>query len=236
MILDVRDVHTFYGTSHILFGVSLDVGEGETVCLLGRNGAGKSTTLRSIMGLTPPASGSITYHGVQLMGKPPYSIAKLGIGFVPDDRGIFADLTVHENLEVAETRRRGGGNGEAWTLERVYAAFPSLQGLRARRGEHLSGGEQRLLSVARALLTHPRLLIFDEPAEGLSPLVVRAVRDWIRRLKQGGISILLSEQNVRFALEVSDRAYVIDKGVIRHQGSVEELRANEEVRKRYLMV
>ena len=236
MILDVRDVHTFYGTSHILFGVSLDVGEGETVCLLGRNGAGKSTTLRSIMGLTPPASGSITYNGVQLIGKPPYSIAKLGIGFVPDDRGIFADLTVHENLEVAETRRRGGGNGEAWTLERVYAAFPSLQGLRARRGEHLSGGEQRLLSVARALLTHPRLLIFDEPAEGLSPLVVRAVRDWIRRLKQGGISILLSEQNVRFALEVSDRAYVIDKGVIRHQGSVEELRANEEVRRRYLMV
>jgi len=234
--LDVRDVHTFYGTSHILFGVSLNVGEGETVCLLGRNGAGKSTTLRSIMGLTPPASGSITYNGVQLMGKPPYSIAKLGIGFVPDDRGIFADLTVHENLEVAETRRRGSGNGEVWTLERVYAAFPMLQGLRARRGEHLSGGEQRLLSVARALLTHPRLLIFDEPAEGLSPLVVRAVRDWILRLKQSGMGILLSEQNVRFALEVSDRAYVIDKGVIRHQGSVEELKTNEEVRKRYLMV
>ena len=236
MILDVRDVHTFYGTSHILFGVSLDVGEGETVCLLGRNGAGKSTTLRSIMGLTPPASGSITYNGVELIGKPPYSIAKLGIGFVPDDRGIFADLTVHENLEVAETRRPRGDNGEVWTLERVYSAFPTLQGLRARRGEHLSGGEQRLLSVARALLTHPRLLIFDEPAEGLSPLVVRAVRDWIRRLKQSGISILLSEQNVRFAMEVSDRAYVIDNGVIRHQGSVEELRANEEVRKRYLMV
>lgn len=236
MILDVRDVHTFYGTSHILFGVSLNVGEGETVCLLGRNGAGKSTTLRSIMGLTPPASGSITYNGVQLMGKPPYSIAKLGIGFVPDDRGIFADLTVHENLEVAETRRRSGDHGEVWTLERVYSAFPTLQGLRARRGEHLSGGEQRLLSVARALLTHPRLLVFDEPAEGLSPLVVRAVRDWILRLKQSGMGILLSEQNVRFALEVSDRAYVIDKGVIRHQGSVEELKTNEEVRKRYLMV
>jgi branched-chain amino acid transport system ATP-binding protein len=234
VILDVRDLHTFYGTSHILFGVSLEVREGETVCLLGRNGAGKSTTLRSIMGLTPPASGSVTYNGVELIGKPPYTIARLGIGFVPDDRGIFADLTVHENLEIAETRRRP--NGDAWTLERLYSAFPMLQGLRARRGEHLSGGEQRLLSVARALLTHPRLLIFDEPAEGLSPLVVRAVREWIVRLKQSGMSILLSEQNVRFAMEVSDRAYVIDKGVIRHQGSVEELRANEEIRKRYLMV
>jgi len=234
VILDVRDVHTFYGTSHILFGVSLAVSQGETVCLLGRNGAGKSTTLRSIMGLTPPASGSIAYDGVELIGKPPYAIAKLGVGFVPDDRGIFADLTVHENLEVAETRRRP--NGDAWTLERLYSAFPMLQGLRTRRGEHLSGGEQRLLSVARALLTRPRLLIFDEPAEGLSPLVVRAVRDWILRLKQSGISILLSEQNVRFAIEVSDRAYVIDKGVIRHQGTVEELRANEEIRKRYLMV
>ena len=234
MILDVRDLHTFYGTSHILFGVSLEVREGETVCLLGRNGAGKSTTLRSIMGLTPPASGSVTYNGVELIGKPPYTIARLGIGFVPDDRGIFADLTVHENLEIAETRRRP--NGDAWTLERLYSAFPMLQGLRARRGEHLSGGEQRLLSVARALLTHPRLLIFDEPAEGLSPLVVRAVREWIVRLKQSGMSILLSEQNVRFAMEVSDRAYVIDKGVIRHHGSVEELRANEEIRKRYLMV
>lgn len=235
MILDVRDVHTFYGTSsHILFGVSLNVSQGETVCLLGRNGAGKSTTLRSIMGLTPPVSGSIAYNGVELIGKPPYTIARLGIGFVPDDRGIFADLTVHENLEIAETRRRP--NGDAWTLERLYSAFPTLQGLRARRGEHLSGGEQRLLSVARALLTHPRLLIFDEPAEGLSPLVVRAVREWILRLKQSGMSILLSEQNVRFAMEVSDRAYVIDKGVIRHQGSVEELRANEEIRKRYLMV
>jgi len=234
VILDVRDLHTFYGTSHILFGVSLEVREGETVCLLGRNGAGKSTTLRSIMGLTPPASGSVTYNGVELIGKPPYTIARLGIGFVPDDRGIFADLTVHENLEIAETRRRP--NGDAWTLERLYSAFPMLQGLRARRGEHLSGGEQRLLSVARALLTHPRLLIFDEPAEGLSPLVVRAVREWVLRLKQSGMSILLSEQNVRFAMEVSDRAYVIDKGVIRHQGSVEELRANEEIRKRYLMV
>jgi len=234
VILDVRDVHTFYGTSHILFGVSLAVSQGETVCLLGRNGAGKSTTLRSIMGLTPPASGSIAYDGVELIGKPPYAIAKLGVGFVPDDRGIFADLTVHENLEVAETRRRP--NRDAWTLERLYSAFPMLQGLRTRRGEHLSGGEQRLLSVARALLTRPRLLIFDEPAEGLSPLVVRAVRDWILRLKQSGISILLSEQNVRFAIEVSDRAYVIDKGVIRHQGTVEELRANEEIRKRYLMV
>ncbi len=234
MILAVRDVHTFYGTSHILFGVSLEVREGETVCLLGRNGAGKSTTLRSIMGLTPPASGSVTYNGVELIGEPPYTIARLGIGFVPDDRGIFADLTVHENLEIAETRRRP--NGDTWTLERLYSAFPTLQGLRARRGEHLSGGEQRLLSVARALLTHPRLLIFDEPAEGLSPLVVRAVREWILRLKQSGMSILLSEQNVRFAMEVSDRAYVIDKGVIRHQGSVDELRANEEIRKRYLMV
>ena len=234
MILEVRDLHAFYGTSHILFGVSLTVGAGETVCLLGRNGAGKTTTLRSIMGLTPPASGSVTYNGREVIGKPPYAIARLGIGYVPDDRGIFADLTVHENLEVAEPRRRPPG--EAWTLERLYAAFPTLHDLRTRRGEHLSGGEQRLLSVARALLTNPQFLLLDEPAEGLSPLVVRAVREWILRLKASGLSILLSEQNVRFAMEVSDRAYVIDKGVIRHQGSVAELRDNEEVRKRYLMV
>ena len=233
MILEVRDLHAFYGTSHILFGVSLSVGRGETVCLLGRNGAGKTTTLRSIMGLTPPASGSVTYDGREIIGKPPYAIAKLGIGYVPDDRGIFSDLTVHENLEVAELRRRPEG---AWTLERFYAAFPTLEGLRARRGEHLSGGEQRLLSVARALLTNPRFLLLDEPAEGLSPLVVKAVREWVLRLKASGLSILLSEQNVRFAMEVSDRAYVIDKGVIRHQGTVEELRENEEIRKRYLMV
>jgi branched-chain amino acid transport system ATP-binding protein len=234
VILEVRDLHAFYGTSHILFGVSLSVGRGETVCLLGRNGAGKTTTLRSIMGLTPPASGSVKYDGREIIGKPPYAIAKLGIGYVPDDRGIFSDLTVHENLEVAEPRRQPGG--DAWTLERVYAAFPTLSGLRGRRGEHLSGGEQRLLSVARALLTNPHFLLLDEPAEGLSPLVVKAVGEWILRLKKSGLSILLSEQNVRFAMEVSDRAYVIDKGVIRHQGSVEELRGNEEIRKRYLMV
>jgi branched-chain amino acid transport system ATP-binding protein len=233
VILEVRDLHTFYGTSHILFGVSLNVGKGETVCLLGRNGAGKTTTLRSIMGLTPPASGNITYDGLQIIGKPPYAIAKLGIGYVPDDRGIFADLTVHENLQVAESRRK---QGRAWTLERLYSEFPSLRGLRDRRGEHLSGGEQRLLSVGRALLTNPHFLLLDEPAEGLSPLVVKAVREWILRLKDSGISILLSEQNVRFAMEVSDRAYVIEKGVIRHEGSIDELRANEEIRKRYLMV
>jgi branched-chain amino acid transport system ATP-binding protein len=233
VILEVRDLHTFYGTSHILFGVSLNVGKGETVCLLGRNGAGKTTTLRSIMGLTPPASGNITYDGLQIIGKPPYAIAKLGIGYVPDDRGIFADLTVHENLQVAESRRK---QGRAWTLERLYSEFPSLRGLRDRRGEHLSGGEQRLLSVGRALLMNPHFLLLDEPAEGLSPLVVKAVREWILRLKDSGISILLSEQNVRFAMEVSDRAYVIEKGVIRHEGSMDELRANEEIRKRYLMV
>jgi len=234
VILEVRDLHTFYGTSHILFGVSLSVGRGETVCLLGRNGAGKTTTLRSIMGLTPPASGSVTYDGREIIGKPPYAIAKLGIGYVPDDRGIFSDLTVHENLEVAEPWRRP--RGEAWTLERLYTAFPTLHGLRTRRGEHLSGGEQRLLSVARALLTNPQFLLLDEPAEGLSPLVVKAVREWVLRLKASGLSILLSEQNVRFAMEVSDRAYVIDKGVIRHQGNIAELRDNEEIRKRYLMV
>lgn len=234
MMLEVNEIHTYYGTSHILFGVSLAVAKGEAVCLLGRNGAGKTTTLRSIMGLSLARSGSITFEGVEVRGKPAHFIARLGLGYVPDDRRIFADLTVRENLLVA--MKGGNDRQQGWTVERVYALFPTLRNLDSHRGGHLSGGEQQMLAIGRTLMTNPRFLLLDEPAEGLSPLVVRALQEQIQTLKEQGMTILLSEQNVRFAMELSERAYVIDKGAIRYQGSIKDLAENKQVRERYLMV
>ena len=232
MILEVKEIHTYYGTSHILFGISLEVNDGEVVCLLGRNGAGKSTTLRSIIGLTPPRSGSIKFKGREIIGKPPYRIAPLGIGFVPDDRRIFPDLTVRQNILVARREKLGA----IWDLNRIYSLFPKLKELDSHMGNQLSGGEQQMLTIARTLMTNPQLLLLDEPGEGLAPLVIRAMEHQLVEIKKLGTTMLICEHNVGLATALSDRAYLMDKGTIRYQGTIEELRKNEEVKKKYLMV
>jgi branched-chain amino acid transport system ATP-binding protein len=233
MMLAVEGIHTFYGLSHILFGVSLRVEPGEVVCLLGRNGAGKTTTMKSIMGLTPPKQGSIRFKEEDITGTQPYLLARKGIAYVPDDRRIFADLTVSENLEIAERKTRGA---EAWDMGRVFELFPALKDIQSRKGGCLSGGEQKMLAIARALMGNPELLLLDEPTEGLAPVLVRVLEEQVRSLKKVGLTVFLAEQNVRSALRLSDRGYIIDNGQIRYQGSVDELRGNEEVRKKYLLV
>ena len=232
-MLAVEGIHTFYGLSHILFGVSLRVEPGEVVCLLGRNGAGKTTTMKSIMGLTPPKQGSIRFKDEDITGRQPYLLARKGIAYVPDDRRIFADLTVRENLEIAE---RKGSGAEGWDMGRVFELFPALKNIQSRKGGCLSGGEQKMLAIARALMGNPELLLLDEPTEGLAPVLVRALEEQVRSLKEVGLTVFLAEQNVRSALRLSDRGYIIDNGQIRYQGSVQELRENEEVRKKYLLV
>ncbi len=229
MILEVRDLHTAYGLSRVLFGVSLGVDAGECVCLLGRNGVGKTTTIRSIMGLTPPASGRVLWRGRDITGWPPYRIATSGIGFVPEDRRIFADLTVWENLDVAARPRRAGGAG-GWTIERVFDLFPKLRELTARQGGFLSGGEQQMLTIARTLMGNPELLLLDEPSEGLAPLVVDHLEEQIARLRREGLTILLAEQNVAFSLALADRVYVLEKGAIRYEGAAATLREDEALR------
>lgn len=223
-LLAVSDLHTAYGLSRVLFGVSIEVRAGECVCLLGRNGVGKSTTMRSIMGLTPPQSGRVAFKGADITGWEPYRVARAGIGFVPEDRRIFADLTVWENLDVAQR-----GNG-AWTIERVFDLFPTLQKLTTRHGGFLSGGEQQMLTIARTLMGNPDLLLLDEPSEGLAPLVVDHLREQIARLKAEGLTILLAEQNTDFSLRLADRVYVLEKGAIRFSGSAATLRDNEALR------
>jgi branched-chain amino acid transport system ATP-binding protein len=229
-MLDVKGIHTYYGLSHILFNVSLTVSKGEVVGLLGRNGAGKSTTMRSIMGLTLPKEGTIIFNNEDITGKKPYLLVRDGIGYVPDDRRVFADLSVDDNLEIPFKRTT------EWTKERVYGVFPPLADIKTRRAGNLSGGEQQMLTIARALMSSPDLLLLDEPTEGLAPLIVRSLEEQILKLKDAGISILLSEQNVRSALRMITRAYVIDEGIIRFEGTVAELEANEDVKKKYLMV
>lgn len=231
-MLQIEEIHTYYGLSHILFGVSLEIKEGEVVCLLGRNGAGKSTTMKSIIGLTPPKKGLIRFKGQPTAGKKPFMLARMGIGYVPDDRRVFADLTVGENLEISERNMTEGG----WNKERVYQFFPALEKIDTRRAGYLSGGEQQMLTIARALMTNPDLLLLDEPTEGLAPLIVELLEEQIAKLKEAGLTVLLAEQNLDVALRLSDRGYVIDNGVIRYEGSIEDLRNNEEVRNKYLLV
>ncbi len=231
-MLEVKEIHTYYGTSHILFGISFDVKEGEAVCLLGRNGAGKTTTFRSIIGLTPPKKGSIKFRDKEIIGKPPYRVAQMGIGFVPDTRRIFPDLTVRQNILVARREKEKA----VWNLETIYALFPKLRELDTHMGTQLSGGEQQMLTVARTLMTNPDLLLLDEPGEGLAPLVIQAMKEQLGEIKKLGITMLICEHNVGLATALSDRGYVIDKGTIRYQGTIEELKGNEEVRKKYLMV
>ena len=233
--LQLNGVHTHYETSHILFDVSLEVNEGESVCLLGRNGAGKTTTLKSIMSLAQASAGSIRFNGVDLVGRPPYEIARLGIGYVPDERLIFPDLTVRENLEIAVKKGAAGAPAE-WTVDRVYELFPVLVPLDRRLGGYLSGGEQQMLTIGRTLMGNPSLLLLDEPVEGVAPVVVQELTRQIRRLKSMGLTILFAEQNMHFATEISDRAYVIEKGRIRYHGTMQELASNEEVKAKHLMI
>jgi branched-chain amino acid transport system ATP-binding protein len=230
VILAVEDLYTAYGLSQVLFGVSLEVRRGECVCLLGRNGVGKTTTMRSIIGLTPPSRGRVVWNGTELTGRAPYQVARAGIGFIPEDRRIFADLTVWENLDVAARSRRNGG----WTVDRVCDLFPKLRELMTRQGGFLSGGEQQMLTIARTLMGNPELLLLDEPSEGLAPLVVQHLKEQIARLKADGLTILLAEQNVEFSLDLADRVYVLEKGHIRYQGTAREFRANDAIRQQYL--
>ncbi len=232
-MLNIEAIHTYYGLSHILFGVSLEVSKGEIVCLLGRNGAGKSTTMRSIMGLTSPRQGEIRFKGETISGKKPYQIARLGIGYVPDDRRVFADLTVGENLEISARKK---GTIVLWNKESIYELFPPLRNIDSRQAGFLSGGEQQMLAIGRSLMTNPECLLLDEPTEGLAPLVVEMLEEQIGKLREKGVTVLLAEQNVKMATRLSDRAYVIDDGMIRYHGSIEDLQENEEVRKKYLLV
>jgi len=233
--LELRNLHTHYGTSHILFDLTLEVGEGESVCLLGRNGAGKSTTLKSIMSLAAASAGSIRFNGVELVRRAPYEIARLGVGYVPDDRLIFPDLTVRENLEIA-AKPGVAGAPIRWTVERIYELFPVLEPLEPRLGGYLSGGEQQMLTIGRTLMGNPSLLLLDEPVEGVAPVVVQELTRQIKALKAMGLTILFAEQNMHFATEISDRAYVIEKGHIRFHGTMRDLAANDEVKRKYLMI
>ncbi len=230
-MLEVNDIHTYYGRSHILQGISLDLREGEVICLLGRNGAGKTTTIRSIMGFVHPASGSITFEGKKISTMEPFEISRMGIGYVPQDRRIFPTLTVQDNLEVIERKSEGG-----WTVEKIFETFPILESLKNRKGRHLSGGEQQILAVARPLMTNPKLLLLDEPSEGLAPLIVKTIGELIHEIVKTGISVLLAEQNMRFAMRVAKRGYIINKGLIHHQGSMVELKEDREIIGRYLAV
>ncbi len=232
-MLRATDIHVYYGDSHVLQGVSLTVHEGEIVALLGRNGAGKSTTLKGIIGVIPPKSGHVLFNGEDVTGRPVYETVRKGIAFVPEDRRIFQGLTVKENLEVAVLPPRQGLT--SWTIERVYDVFPLLHRLKNRKGGNLSGGEQQMLAIARALVGNPILLLLDEPCEGLAPVIVEEMGRIISGIKSD-IPVLLSEQNAYFALSIADRGYVIDKGVICYEGNRQDMITNTEVQSRYLTV
>ena len=234
-LLELSHVETFYEDSHILFDLSLTVQTGEVVCLLGRNGAGKTTTVRSIIGLTPPRSGRVTLRERELAGLPPFRIARLGVGFVPEDRRVFPNLTVHENLEVAR-KTWDDGTRAPWTLERVFELFPILRERARQLGGTLSGGEQQMLTIARTLMGNPEVLLLDEPSEGLAPLVVENLRQQLARLKASGLTIVLAEQNVRFVSELGDRVYILEKGMVRYEGSMAAFLGDAAVRQAYLAV
>jgi len=234
LILHIDRINTFYGQSHVLQGVSLSIQRGEVVCLLGRNGVGKTTTLRSVIGLTPPRSGRILFKGMDVAGKQPFQIAQRGIGYVPDDRRIFADLTLFENLELA--RRLSSRGKVQWTFEKVYDLFPVFIDLKERKGTQLSGGEQKMLAIGRALMKNPDLILLDEPSEGLAPLVVQNLAEVTGRIRSEGVTILLADQNLKFCRKTSDRGYILEKGTIQHEGTMEEIWKDEEIVKKYLVV
>jgi branched-chain amino acid transport system ATP-binding protein len=233
-MLTVRDLHAYYGRAHILHGVSLEARAGEVVALLGRNGAGKSTTLKAIMGLVPAASGEVSFGDARIERLPPHRIARLGLGYVPEERRIFTDLSVMENLSVGRQAPREGA--PSWSEDKLFALFPNLARMRERPGGRMSGGEQQMLTIARTLMGNPRCVLLDEPSEGLAPIIVEQMANSIRTLKGEGLSVLLCEQNLHFALGVADRAYIIEKGQIRFGGSMAELAADAGLREQYLSV
>jgi branched-chain amino acid transport system ATP-binding protein len=232
-LLSVEDIHTAYGLSRVLFGVSLEIVAGECVVLLGRNGVGKTTTMRSVMGLNSPTSGRVVWKGQDITGWPSHKVARAGIGFVPEDRRIFAELSVWENLEVGARAAARPGH---WTIERIYELFPVLRDLRNRQGGFLSGGEQQMLTIARTLMGNPELLLLDEPSEGLAPLVVETLRLKVGELRDQGMTILLAEQGVEFSLSLADRVYVLEKGAVRHAGPAAELRDDKDLRERLMAI
>lgn len=234
MTLSVSGLNAHYGPAHILFDVGFEVGEGEVVAFLGRNGAGKSTTFRSLVGLVPRREGKILFRGADIAARPTHEIARAGLGYVPEDRRIFTDLTVEENLAVGLQPPRPGA--PTWTPERLYALFPNLAEMRRRPGGRMSGGEQQMLTIARTLMGNPSLVLLDEPSEGLAPKIVEQMADAILAMKREGLSVLLSEQNLHFARLISDRAYIIETGRIRFGGTMAELEAQPEIRDAYLAV
>ncbi|NYT65210.1 ABC transporter ATP-binding protein [Alcaligenaceae bacterium] len=237
VLLQVQGLNAWYGSAHILFNLGLQVGRGEVVALMGRNGAGKSTTLKSIMGLLSRKQGQVMFMGQDISRSQPYQIARLGLGYVPEDRRVFSDLTVTENLETGRQAERFWPDGSpvpSWTPQDLYALFPNLGAMQNRLGGQMSGGEQQMLSVARTLMGNPSVVLLDEPSEGVAPIIVEQMGHMILALKQQGVSILLSEQNIHFAAWVSDRAYVLEKGQIRYSGSMDDLLANQEIRRDYL--
>jgi branched-chain amino acid transport system ATP-binding protein len=230
-MLSVEEVHTFRGQSYVLQGVTLQVRDGMCTTLLGRNGMGKTTLIRSLMGLTPPRSGRIRLNGVELVGKEPFEIARMGLALVPQGRQIFPSLTVEENLRLGQ---RKASNGQAWDLDRIYEVFPNLRHRRQNRAGQLSGGEQQMLAIGRALMTNPRILLMDEPSEGLAPVIVARVEQVIRTLREQELSILLVEQNYRLGLAMADHVYILSKGVVVWEGAPQELESSEEIRQTHL--
>jgi branched-chain amino acid transport system ATP-binding protein len=236
-MIELKDIHSYYGKSHILHGVSLELKEGELVCLLGRNGVGKSTTLKSIMGIVRPKRGSVLFDGRELVGREPYEIARAGVGYVPEDRRIFRSLTVHENLLMGIQKGKSGtaSRGE-WTIDRIYGIFPRLKERASNKGIHLSGGEQQMLTVARTLMGNPKLILVDEPTEGLAPLIVKDVLDTLSAVRKSGVTVLMVEQNFKAAIKVADRFYIMSKGHMVFEGDMAALLAAEDVRRNYLEV
>ena len=229
--LEVNSIYTSYGLSQVLFGISLSVEPGQVISLIGRNGVGKTTTMRSIIGLTPASSGKIIFQGTDITKLPAYKISRLGVGFVPEERRIFPQLSVWENLDIA---RRPAISGEGWDEERVFTLFPDLKDIQARPGGVLSGGQQQMLTIARTLMNNPSILLLDEPSEGLAPKVVEDLRDQVKLLKDTGLSIILAEQNLKFVLYLSDYCHILEKGEIKYSGSPEDLRAKPEILEQYL--
>jgi branched-chain amino acid transport system ATP-binding protein len=236
MILEVKGLHSYYGKSHVLQGVDLELEQGQLVCLLGRNGVGKSTTLMSIMGLVRPGAGSVRLKGRELAGSQPFEIARQGLGFVPEERRIFSSLTVLENLLIGRQKARPGLSGQEWTVERILDSFPRLAERRDNKGCHLSGGEQQMLTIARTLMGNPEVVLVDEPTEGLAPLVAEAVLEMLRTISLAGMTILMVEQNLKAALKLANAFYIMSKGRMVFKGDSQALMAAEEVRRKYLEV